>query len=126
MSRLIEGLESIKVLFDTKAKQSENAGYWKDFAGIIADAISTITEKTKRIENMETMIEDMEERIAIMSEGEKHGHWIMTNMKNVYGGIVIKCSCCDSRVIVQDVDDEKYCRTCGAMMDVPPKEGEAE
>ena len=69
MSRLIEGLESIKVLFDTKAKQSENAGYWKDFAGIIADAISTITEKTQRIENMETMIEDMEERIAIMTEG---------------------------------------------------------
>lgn len=69
MSKLIEGLESIKVLFDTKAKQSENAGYWKDFAGIIADAISTITEKTQRIENMETMIEDMEERIAIMSEG---------------------------------------------------------
>ena len=73
MSRLIEGLESIKVLFDTKAKQSENAGYWKDFAGIIADAISTITEKTQRIENMETMIEDMEERIAIMTE---HGLWI--------------------------------------------------
>lgn len=72
MSRLIEGLESIKVLFDTKAKQSENAGYWKDFAGIIADAISTITEKTQRIENMETMIEDMEERIAIMSEGGWH------------------------------------------------------
>ena len=73
MSRLIEGLESIKVLFDTKAKQSENAGYWKDFAGIIADAISTITEKTQRIENMETMIEDMEERIAIMTE---QGLWI--------------------------------------------------
>ena len=66
MSRLIEGLESIKVLFDTKAKQSENAGYWKDFAGIIADTISTITEKTQRIENME-------ERIAIMTE---HGLWI--------------------------------------------------
>ena len=71
------------------------------------------------------LIEDQEERIAIMSEGGKHGHWIMTNMKNVYGGIVIKCSCCDSRVIVQDVDDEKYCRTCGASMDEPSKEGEA-
>ena len=78
------------------------------------------------IETQEKIIEDQEERIAIMSEGEKHGHWIMTNMKNVYGGIVIKCSCCDSRVIVQSVDDEKFCRTCGASMDEPPKEGDAE
>ena len=72
MSRLIEGLESIKVLFDTKAKQSENAGYWKDFAGIIADAIETITEKATRIENMEAVIDDLEERVAIMSEGGWH------------------------------------------------------
>ena len=126
MSRLIEGLESIKVLFDTKAKQSENAGYWKDFAGIIADAISTITEKTQRIENMETMIEDMEERIAIMSEGQIHAHWVLTGRKNVYGGIEVVCSHCTSTVMVSNVSDEKYCRTCGAMMDVPPKEGEAE
>ena len=52
MSRLIEGLESIKVLFDTTVT-----------------LLRCYTPKTQRIENMETMIEDMEERIAIMSEG---------------------------------------------------------
>jgi len=109
MSRLIEGLESIKVLFDTKAKQSENAGYWKEFAGIIADAISTITEKTQRIENMETMIEDMEERIAIMSE---HGLWIpveerlpkIKERKEYFG---TKCIVCDER---KQVFTLRYCK----------------
>lgn len=46
----------------------------------------------------------------------KTGHWILTGQKNVYGGTVIKCSCCDDVDIVQNVEYELYCRNCGARM----------
>ncbi len=78
------------------------------------------------IETQERIIEDQEERIAIMTEGQMQAHWVLTGRKNVYGGIEVACSHCNSTVMVSNVSDEKYCRTCGAMMDVPPKEGEAE
>ena len=78
------------------------------------------------IETQERIIEDQEERIAIMTEGEKHAHWVLTGRKNAYGGIEVICSHCISSVMVTNVSDEKYCRTCGVKMDEPPKEGEAE
>ena len=115
MSKFIEGLESIKVLFDTKAKQSENAGYWKDFAGIIADAISTITESRPRIENMEKVIEDLEERVAIASPD------------------VIRCKDCGYKEKDGISEGFHYCNINGLQVtddwfcaDGKPKEGEAE
>lgn len=133
MNRLIEGLESIKVLFDTKAKQSENAGYWKDFAGIIADAISTITEKTQRIENMETMIEDMEERIAIMSEGDTEA--MLNKACETIANFNLDFVCDDNTL--DDGWCNEHCKAAGQKPECfrhwlmkqttePPKEGEAE
>ena len=122
----------IMIDFNDKEKRKEIHQLLKQGIEEVGEQIKTEVDTRalealeRLIETQERIIEDQEERIAIMSEGEKHGHWIITNMKNVYGGIVIKCSYCDSRVIVQDVDDEKFCRTCGASMDEPPKEGDSE
>ena len=49
----------------------------------------------------------------------KTGHWKHTGRKNVYGGIEIVCSVCDNHVMVQNLDDELFCRHCGAKMENP-------
>ncbi len=46
----------------------------------------------------------------------KHGYWIRTGRTNVYGGIELVCSECDDHVMVQHVEDELYCRHCGARL----------
>ena len=46
----------------------------------------------------------------------KTGHWKRTGRKNVYGGIEVVCSVCDNHVMVQNLDDELFCRHCGAEM----------
>ena len=44
------------------------------------------------------------------------GHWIRTGRTNVYGGIELVCSECGAHVMVQHIEDELYCRHCGAYM----------
>lgn len=46
----------------------------------------------------------------------KHGEWIRTGRTNIYGGIEVQCSNCGDRVMVQHLEDEWYCRHCGADM----------
>lgn len=47
----------------------------------------------------------------------KRGKWIRHyEVRNVYGGIYIECSECGEKYIVQHIEDEKYCRNCGAKM----------
>ena len=61
-----------------------------------------------------TMVDDI---IAVLKEqNPKQGHWIITGRKNAYGGIEIVCSECDNYVMVQNVEDELFCRHCGAKM----------
>lgn len=48
---------------------------------------------------------------------QKIGKWIIhTEIENVYGAIFIECSECGERYSVQNLDDEKFCRACGARM----------
>ena len=44
------------------------------------------------------------------------GKWIRTGRTNIYGGIEVQCSNCGDRVMVQHLEDEWYCRHCGADM----------
>ena len=44
------------------------------------------------------------------------GEWIRTGRTNIYGGIEVQCSNCGDRVMVQHLEDEWYCRHCGADM----------
>ena len=44
------------------------------------------------------------------------GEWIRTGRTNVYGGIEVQCSNCNDKVMVQHIEDEWFCRHCGADM----------
>ena len=48
----------------------------------------------------------------------KKGKWILhPEIKNVYGGTVVQCSECGEKYVVHYLEDEKYCRSCGAKME---------
>lgn len=48
----------------------------------------------------------------------KRGKWIIhPEVKNIYGGTYIECSECGEKYVVQYIEDEKFCRNCGAKMD---------
>jgi len=48
---------------------------------------------------------------------ERHGHWILTNKPNIYGGTSIKCSECGYEGVIAHIEDHHYCWVCGALMD---------
>ena len=53
---------------------------------------------------------------AYKLENRPQGEWIRTGRTNVYGGIEVQCSNCGDKVMVQHLEDEWYCRHCGADM----------
>lgn len=56
---------------------------------------------------------------ALQAVLPKRGKWIVhTEVKNIYGGICIECPVCRDHFVVLNVSDEKYCRSCGAKMEV--------
>ena len=52
----------------------------------------------------------------------KTGHWLRTGRNNVFGGFEVECSECGDTVMIMHIEDELYCRHCGAKME----EGEQE
>jgi len=52
----------------------------------------------------------------VPSADRPQGEWVRTGRTNVYGGIEVQCSNCGDRVMVQHLEDEWYCRHCGADM----------
>ena len=47
----------------------------------------------------------------------KTGRWIRHDeVRNIYGGTYVECSECGDKYVVQHIEDEKYCRNCGANM----------
>lgn len=50
------------------------------------------------------------------------GYWLRTGRDNVFGGFEVECSECGDTVMITHIEDELYCRHCGAKM----KEGEQE
>ena len=51
-------------------------------------------------------------------EPERTGKWIRhPEQRNIYGGKTIECSECQNKYVVQYIEDEKYCRNCGARME---------
>lgn len=50
-------------------------------------------------------------------EAERHGHWILTNKPNIYGGTSIKCSECGYEGVIAHIEDHHYCWVCGSKMD---------
>ena len=54
--------------------------------------------------------------MSVPSADRPQGKWIRTGRTNIYGGIEVRCSNCGDRVMVQHLEDEWYCRHCGADM----------
>lgn len=53
----------------------------------------------------------------LSNRSRRSGKWIVhPEVKNVYGGTYIECSQCGEKYVVQHMEDEKYCRNCGAKM----------
>lgn len=47
----------------------------------------------------------------------KRGEWIKhPEQKNIYGGKCVECSICKTKYVVQYIEDELFCRNCGAEM----------
>ena len=45
------------------------------------------------------------------------GEWIIHDeVKNIYGGVCIECPECGTRFVTQTLEDERFCRNCGARM----------
>ena len=84
---------------------------WKE--PTYADPINILTEVRDRIE-------------AIPSADRPQGEWIRTGRTNIYGGIEVQCSNCNDKVMVQHLEDEWYCRHCGADMGMKGADDEAD
>ena len=55
--------------------------------------------------------------IESLSADRPTGEWIIHDeVKNIYGGIYIECSECGTRFVTQTLEDEHFCRNCGAKM----------
>ena len=86
------------------------------------DAIGAVIEwygcKPNDIEAFEKIIE------ALPSADRPQGEWIRTGRTNIYGGIEVQCSNCGDKVMVQHLEDEWYCRHCGADMGMKGEDDE--
>ena len=57
------------------------------------------------------------DKVPSVTPERKKGKWIRHDeIKNIYGGIYIECSECGEKYVVQYIEDEKFCRNCGADM----------
>lgn len=56
------------------------------------------------------------DEIMSLPSAERKGEWIRTGRTNIYGGIEVRCSNCGDKVMVQHLEDEWFCRHCGADM----------
>lgn len=68
-------------------------------------------------------VEEIEEYVRSMPTIEpqrKKGHWIRhPEQRNIFNGKTIECSECHEKYTVQYVEDELFCRHCGADMREP-------
>lgn len=67
-------------------------------------------------EDLILLIECQKERIGELLADRPQGEWTRTGRTNIYGGIEVQCSNCGDKVMVQHLEDEWYCRHCGADM----------
>lgn len=86
-----------------------------------SDAIKALRERWARTTSYDGIGEDIGEECeevinALPSADRPQGEWVRTGRTNIYGGIEVQCSNCGDKVMVQHLEDEWYCRHCGADM----------
>ena len=78
-----------------------------DYVGLSVEDVKKVTDEV--VKGLKQLPSAQPER--------KKGEWIVhPEVKNVYGGTYIECSQCGEKYVVQHMEDEKYCRNCGAKM----------
>ena len=88
-----------------------NADKFKHLFGIYATELWAMSEN----DFLEWLNADAQDMPA---EEQRTGQWILhPEIKNIYGGTVVQCSECGEEYVVQYLEDEKYCRNCGAKME---------
>lgn len=83
------------------------------------DAVAIFMREMHSLEQGYITIGEFDERIEPLRHlcyGRPQGEWIRTGRTNIYGGIEVQCSNCGDRVMVKHLEDEWYCRHCGADM----------
>ena len=66
------------------------------------------------------MLIDKIEHVPTIEPERKKGHWIRhPEQRNIFNGKTIECSECHEKYRVQYVEDELFCRHCGADMREP-------
>ena len=83
----------------------------------LKDAINMcMSIDTSGLSELKAVLEDVEEMPTIEPERKK-GHWIRhPEQRNIFNGKTIECSECHEKYTVQYVEDEWFCRHCGADM----------
>ena len=80
------------------------------------DAIKVTWQEPTYTDPLNVLTEVRDGIEAIPSADRPQGEWLRTGRTNIYGGIEVQCSNCGDRVMVQHLEDEWYCRHCGADM----------
>ena len=95
--------------------------YWKKRLDTLPT--TDIQQMDKILEHNKTLCNFID---AIPSADRPQGEWIRTGRTNIYGGIEVQCSHCKDKVMVQHLEDEWYCRHCGADMGMKGADDEAD
>lgn len=65
------------------------------------------------------LIDDAINELPSAESKRKTGKWIRhPEQANIYGGKCVECSECGEKYVVSYIEDEKFCRNCGARMEV--------
>ena len=105
-----------------------------DAARRIANIRAMAVLREERLHRMDSLAKSIEEQQASLTERRrtlddvqrkaeaqrKKGHWIRhPEQRNIFNGKTIECSECHEKYTVQYVEDELFCRHCGADMREP-------
>lgn len=81
------------------------------------DAINKAFERVFAWDGTGPLGDKVLENVPSAQPEQKTGHWIRhPEQKNIYGGKCVECSECGEKYMVQYIEDEKFCRNCGARM----------
>ena len=82
----------------------------------LIDADVLKTKKVRSKERHEWVVPVAEIDWMPTIEEHKTGYWLRTGRDNVFGGFEVECSECGDTVMIAHIEDELYCRHCGAKM----------
>ena len=93
---------------------------------LFREVIGGIAKKPEMNGNLEHMVRASAMAIEMIQDAptiepqRNKGHWIRhPEQRNIFNGKTIECSECHEKYTVQYVEDEWFCRHCGAEMREP-------